>query len=162
MSISRGRTRSMGATSHLDKPTSISSSSSATSLTTFDESKNTDHFASTSVDIQREPLVEKAKAVRFSDIDLRDVTAATNIEHQHLDPVRDGVLARMRQAMLRNAAPVMVGAAIGGAAGGYAAANGFELFNNTIFARSSTTPASLKTVNSNGDDDVNSILIDMN
>lgn len=157
--ISRGRSRSLSTAPLGSKPNahtqpvSISSSSSAASLTTLEDGR-TGPFASTSLDIQREPLVEKAKSVRFNPmIDLSEATASTDIDHRNLNPARDGVFSRIRKIMFRNAAPVAVGAAVGGAAGGYVAANGFELFNSTYW-RAATAPKSINNSISSNDDTV--------
>lgn len=114
----RGRSRSMSmGSSKVHQPVSISSSSSARSSNEGQQSRTQTiplHSESIPRYLEREPLVEAAKSVRFDQFDpviLREATASTNVEH--IDPTRDGVFSRIRQGINRNAAPFSLGTAIG-------------------------------------------------
>lgn len=113
------------------QPTSISSSSSISVHS--DVKTNPNQIGSTSafeeIDLRREPLVERSKHVSFSSADLREATAVTS--GVRLDPTRDGVFARLRQILYRNAAPIVAGAAVGGVIGGGGVVATFDIFNIT-------------------------------
>lgn len=67
----------------------------------------------TSFDSERQPMIERAKHVRFMEsIDLHDASRATH-SNGNINPARDGVFARVRGTVLRFAAAAAVGTAIG-------------------------------------------------
>lgn len=162
--IARGRSQSMRplmqrgrihVKSNPNSETLRSSSSSASS------SSNTNPIASTSTNtIKRKPKIsctgectmreidiqrETQHARNVLDLNLREASVATNIEH--LNPTQDGVFARVRRILFRNGATGVIGAGIG--------VSGVimnENFNKNI----ATTPRSITTtpllINSTVDD----------
>lgn len=145
--ILRGRSRPISAVS-IDtvakplRPTSISSTSSSTASTSSkivnkDVKTKPNLFEEIDIHREREPLVENPKRVSFTYIDHREATQNTNGEQ--LDPLRDGVFARMHRILNQNAAPIAIGAVIGGTIGGVGVAGALELYNassiiNTYFS----------------------------
>lgn len=105
----------------------IASSSSLQPEIDLDQHQHLDH----------NPLIEQSKHVRFASSvsSLVDPLAVT--QDEHLDPRRDGVIARMRSAMLRYGSAVAIGSAIG--AGSLATTKHFFQNNNTQLNSTNTT-----------------------
>lgn len=140
--LSRGRSRSMSSLPRITKskpitqsrPASISSSSSTVNEADVNPLASTSDFKEVDVR-EHQHLIEKTKHVSFAThVDLAEASEGT--QSDHLIPSRDGVFARVRRILLRNAAPVAVGAAIGGVGVG---AGISQLFNTTTTTQKSTT-----------------------
>lgn len=106
---------------------------------------------------EHQPLVEReSKHVRVSSsINLIDPVAGTQSEH--LDPLRDGVLARMRNRMFRYGSAAAVGSAIG--AGGLVVAK--QLLynqNNYNITQPMKTTENLSNQTQNNDDDIRNMI----
>lgn len=64
-------------------------------------------------EVELEPIIESSKHVSFiKSVDLSDASTATH-SHGNINPIRDGVFARVRSAVLRFGAAVVVGTAVG-------------------------------------------------
>lgn len=128
------RTQSMKASSYNSelrpKTRPVSPSTSSTS-STASRIAETEPMASTSALLQEidiKPIVEESKRVRFgSATSLVDPMAVTHSEN--LDPARDGVFARMRNAMVRYGSAAAIGSALGA---GVLAAKQLLSQNNTM------------------------------
>lgn len=153
------RSQSMGALAHATeikplartRPVSISSSSSSSIRETVVKPIETVSELR-EVELQeREHLIEKPKHVRFAaEVDLAEASVPTD-SGVNLDPVRDGVFARVRRILAQSAAPVAVGIAAGAVIG----AGVVESINSSHV---NSTLSTIKNSFSNAINDVNGIV----
>lgn len=88
-----------------------------------------------------EPLVEQSKHVRFiSTVNLNDVSMQTQSEGGQINPSRDGVFARARNAFVQFGSSVVAGTALGS---GAAVAHSLLKNENNVTLASTTTSISV-------------------